>query len=69
MAAQISRFSTRPPHMMIKSFSEHIGGSVCALVLASASRATTYRDKLAAEGPRGMTNRSTIPMTVHGCAG
>ena len=45
------------------------GGSVCAPVLASASRAATYRDKLAAEGPRGMTNGSTIPMTVHGRAG
>jgi hypothetical protein len=47
----------------------HRARAVAVAALASASRATTYRDKLAAEGPRGMTNRSTIPMTVHGCAG
>jgi len=29
MAAQISRFSTRPQRKMIKSFSEQIGGSAC----------------------------------------
>src|ERR1035441_5238858 len=38
-------------------------------MLASPSRATTYRDKLAAEGPSTMTDRGTIPMTVHRCAG
>jgi hypothetical protein len=39
-------------------------GSVCALALASPSRAATYRDKLAAEAPN-FTDRGTIPVTVH----
>ena len=37
---------------------------MCALWLASPSRATTYRDRLAAEGPKGMTDRGLIPIAV-----
>jgi hypothetical protein len=45
------------------------GGSVCALPSASLARHVTYRDKLAAEGPPGMTDKGMIPTIVRSHTG